>query len=502
MKRLLPFLFLLGSCNLAIAQVIDVPAKYGTTTANANLTAQATWGSYAALKAARPAYVGWLEARGVTQAEALKMYRGELDIEEGLWANEQCIPCGQVYTDGCGQRGIVTFKLPGVFLMTAPLEPKFAKFDFGGTSAYAGSGWATGGTCLKVDVNNWNHRVWPAEIVFACNDWGQPANAGGNYAEGLEIHGVMIDGGRSLQAYNASVTGYGIAIRNAGSACSVSNVVVNGAATAGFAWAGGIPIFAENTRSFYNGKFGYHFIGTALSTGVLIGCETDDCGSHMFGFEAGYGQMGGGNITIYSSKAENGKNLVNGAVRPMSLAYVRGSAGAIQFIGFKSALYNNVTVPTAFDVQGSNTTVTVTGFTECGSQGQFTKMLTTASKSYGMTTTGGNTCRPVSWITNCTTMTGCSLPLSGTTQPDAIVQIVPVLPIEQDTTDPVTCAPGTVTRDGQPFGQVDSGGTIDVPSNCPAPIDPYTYGSWGPYSTCKSGKQTRKRYQIQTKTCP
>lgn len=468
---------------------MKLSVAYGTSTSNGNQTAAQAWGTYANMKVSRPKFCEYLESKGVTQAEALKCSRFETDMNEDALANLRSL--------------VDASDIMGVFNITMPVPCAFQKFVFSGTAAYAGPGWVTGGICLKVDHTNWNKRVFPGRNIFPVNDWGQPANAGGNYAEGFVVQDVCLDGGLSLKTYDPTFESYGIAIRNSGSACYVRNVVANGFNNAGFAWAGGIPIFAENTRSFYNGRFGYHFIGTALSTGVLIGCETDDCGQAMFGFEAGYGQLGGGNLTIYSSKAENGKNLVNGAVRPMGLVYARASSGAITFVGFHSALYNNVTVPTAFDIQGSNTTVTVTGFNECGSQGSFTKLLTTASKSYGMTSTGGNTCKPIAFQTNCVTMTACSSALSGTTQADAIAVLVPVASIDQAA--PATCLPATVNRDGAFYANVDAGGTVNVPSNCPppvVPVDPYTYGNWGNWGYCSGGKQTRKRYQIQTRTCP
>lgn len=464
---------------------------YGTSTDNGTKTAAQTWGTYAAMKAARPKLCAYLESKGVSNAEALKCSRFECDMNEDALVNMRSL--------------VDASDIMGVFNITMPVPAQFQKFLFSGPAAYAGPGWVTGGICLKVDHANWKVQWGTKRNIFPVNDWGQPANAGGSYAEGFSVQDVQLDGGRSMMPYDPSFESYGVCIRNSGSACAVRNVVANGFNNSGFAWAGGIPIFAENTRSFYNGQYGYHLIGTGLSTGTLIACETDDCGKAMFGIEPGYGQAGGGNLTITSSKAENGKN----GTRPMQLAYIRGSAGAIQFIGFHAALYNGTTVGSAFDIQGSgsNMTVMVSGFNECGSSGSFTKLLTTASKSYGMTNTGGNSCKPISFITNGTSMLACTSALSGTTQPDTITNIL-VVPVGDDTPCPECpdlpecppCAPVTVLRDGQPFALVASGGSVNVPSV--TTTDPnITTGSWGNWSWCRNGKRTRKRTQTETGTC-
>lgn len=470
---------------------MKLSVAYGTSTENGTKTAAQTWGTYAAMKAARPNLCAYLEGKGVSNAEALKCSRFECDMNEDALYNMRSL--------------VDASDIMGVFNVTMPVPAQFQKFMFSGPAAYAGPGWVNGGICLKVDHTNWKAQWATKRNIFPVNDWGQPANAGGAYAEGFVVQDVMLDGDRSLMPYDPSFESYGIAIRNSGSACAVRNVVANGFNNAGFAWAGGIPIFAENTRSFYNGQYGYAFYGTALSTGYLYGCESDDCKKGMFGFEPGYGQAGGGNITIVSSKAENGKN----GTSPMPLAYIRGAAGAIQFIGFHAALYNGTTVGSAFDIQGSglNMTVMVSGFNECGSSGSFTKLLTTASKSYGMTNTGGNSCKPISFVTNGTSMLACTSALSGTTQPDTITNIL-IVPTGSDTPCPECpdlpdcppCAPVTVLRDGQPFAVVASGGSVNVPSV--VTTDPnITTGSWGGWSWCRNGKRTRKRTQTETGTC-
>ena len=446
---------------------MKLSVAYGTSTENGTKTAAQTWGTYAAMKAARPKLCAYLESKGVSNAEALKSYRLECDVIECMKTDPRAWIEGQ--------------DIIGVFLTTMPFEVEFQKFSFGGSAAYTGTGYNTGGTCFKIDHANWKVQWKTARHIFNVNGWGQPTNVGGAYGEGFIIENVMLDGGRSHMPYDNTFESYGICVRQSGSAGIVGgkpdangsiSIVANGFNTAGFGFAGGIPICLMNTRSFYNGRFGYHFVGTALSTGEMHGLETDDCGEDMYRIEPGFGQEGGGNLTFYSSKLEVGKN----GTEPMRIATIRGRAGEIQFFGVHAALYNGCTVPTAFDVQGSgsNMKVTVCGFNECGSSGSFTKLLTTASKSYGMTNTGGNSCKPISFVTDGTTMKACTSALSGTTQPDTITNILPVLVGDEDDTPCPDCP--------------------DCPPIPPPPTE--IKGPWYKSGYCRNGNQTWKRQVV------
>ena len=381
--------------------VHDVFAMYGTTTAQGQRTCAQEFGTYAQLKAARPAFVTVCEAKQMLMTEVLNKQRYEADLQNALWLNETG-GGGTNYADGCGQKRIIDARgIQGVFKMTMPLEPRFCKMYFAGDFAYG----STGGTSLVVDHTNWSKVAFPDRSILPCNLWGTPTSGGvGSYAEGLEIHDVMLDGGRSFMASDPTFQSSGIKIRLSGSLCKVENVNCVGFNNSGFVWLGGTPIFAENIRAFYCGQYAVDLQGTSGSSVVLMGVECDDPGVAMFNIDRSGSEFpGGGTITIINAKMEIGHNATQ---KPAPLAIIREAAN-VTFIDPRVGL-TNVIVPAAFDIQskGFNASLVVSNFLECGSNaGKFTRMVVTDKQWWSMPGSGnGNSCRPTSF--NWTSISG------------------------------------------------------------------------------------------------
>lgn len=393
-KALLPFVLAL-QIN---AQTIDLATQFGITNASTKTLSGAGY-TYSTAKAKYKAGVEWLEYLGATQAEVLACYEFAIATATAVWIGDAW-PLGTAfinYANGCQSRAHVILPHGGNFRTNIALPAAHGIIEGQGSSVYFDGTTTTGGTGISVDHATWLTRLFPERFIFRSTTWGQGVE--GQYAEGLTIRNLYLNGGKKMQPHDPTYVSAGIAIAQAGSTSLVSQVIAYGFNTAGILLVGAIPASMRDVRCFYNGRAGVLCSGTALSTIYMDAVEFDDNGRAIL-IEPGYGNAGGGTITI-SAKSENGKNKIGGTtVRPMPLIEARGAFNIV-VNGWSAATYAGKTdYAFILDPQSFQASLSLRGFRHCGhpSSSEFAYLLRDATHRWNMP----QQCAPVNveWTAN------------------------------------------------------------------------------------------------------
>ncbi|MCB0770969.1 MAG: hypothetical protein KDC00_11270, partial [Flavobacteriales bacterium] len=319
--------------------------------------------TYAAAKAALPAFVGWCEWQGpgklaMTQAEVLAVGEFEAWYNELIWKTDAVLGDTYInYGDGCGSRA--TIILPhGAWDTKIPCLVAYNTVIGQGSGNWSNGSVSTGGTRITIDHGKWISRVFPERNCMQTENYLRKEG----YQESYNVSGIRLEGGYGSKVYDPSFVSYGFASHDAGETSVVENVYSIGFNTSGFHFRKGTPGSGHQLSAFSNGVAGFLFTEGSVNTGYFNTLSGDDNPTLILVDAGAY--PGGGTLVFDLCKNETGTRQPN----RFQIALTARGAFNILMTGVSMQALEGSRMDAAFVVnaQGYPAQLDVRGYRECG----------------------------------------------------------------------------------------------------------------------------------------
>lgn len=287
--------------------------------------------TYQSAKDWAPAFVGYCESRGWTQAEVLSLYEFEVAWNDWVIATNFYLGGGIYYPPNNIFQSRAWIKAPdgwyraryGCMTALGHYEGKHSNVYSDRTGANPG---CSAGTCIEVDHTGWMTKYQPDRIGIFSSAWNSDFGivGGAAYQEGLIIENFRVVGGMSGKPRDTSFKGYGIAVSNPGECSVVRNCMLADNNDSGLAIISGTPGYIDACSFFFNKSEGVLCLGNNGLANTTIVIPSGDDQPALIRFKPLPNSVCGGTYTIIGLKSESRDVLqrpivVDGAIGQLNL---------------------------------------------------------------------------------------------------------------------------------------------------------------------------------------
>lgn len=268
--------------------------------------------TYQSAKDWAPAFVGYCESRGWTQAEVLSLYEFEAAFNDWVIATNFYLNGGIYYPPNNIYHSRAQIIAPdGYYRLHYGCMTALGTYTGKHSNTYSDrSGTNPGcsaGTALEIDHNGWLSSKQPERNALFSSAWGSDFGVvgGAAYQEGLIIENFRVVGGMSGRVRDTSFKSYGITASNPGEASTIRNCFAHDFNDAGFAVISGTPGMLDTCSSFFNKSEGFLLLGNnGLANTTLIVPSGDD-NPALIRIKPLPNSVSGGTYTIIGLKSES-----------------------------------------------------------------------------------------------------------------------------------------------------------------------------------------------------
>lgn len=268
--------------------------------------------TYQSAKDWAPAFVGYCESRGWTQAEVLSLYEFETAWNDYVIATNFYLGGGIYYPPNNIYHSRAQIIAPdgyyrlhyGCMTALGTYTGKHSNTYSDRTGANPG---CSAGTALEIDHNGWLSARQPDRIGLFASAWASDFSivGGAAYQEGLIIENFRVVGGMGGKSKDSSFKGYGIAVSNPGECSVVRNCMLTDNNDAGLAIISGTPGYIDACSFFFNKSEGILCLGNNGLANTTILIPSGDDQPALIRFKPLPGSVCGGTYTIIGLKSES-----------------------------------------------------------------------------------------------------------------------------------------------------------------------------------------------------